>query len=152
MPKENKRLVVDANILIGGVLGKRILEVIEELHEVNLFTPETSFNDAVEHLPKILRGRGQQQGLSEVKINEMIQTALERLEQLRGVVEMVEKTDYAHMRERAIKRLPRDPEDWDLVALALMLDAPIWTKDKDFIGSGIATWTTQTVLFYIQEA
>ncbi len=151
MPKENKRLVVDANILIGGVLGKRILEVIEELDEIKLFTPETSFNDALEHLPRILQERGGHQGFSETKTNEIIQTALERLERLRGVVEMVEKTDYAHMRERAIKRLPRDPEDWDLVALALTLDAPIWTKDKDFIGSGIATWTTQTVLFYAQE-
>jgi predicted nucleic acid-binding protein len=129
-----------------------LLEVLEHLiDEVKLFTPATSFNDAVEHLPKILRSRGEQQGLNTKKIEEGISLALERLESLRGVVETVEEATYARFRERAIKRLPRDPEDWDLVALALTFDAPIWTKDKDFVGSGIATWTTQTVLFYNEK-
>jgi predicted nucleic acid-binding protein len=150
MPK-SKRLVVDANILIGAVLGKRTLEVIEQLTEVNLFTPETSYNDAVEHLTRILRKRGEVSRFTEARISDTIQTALERLEGLQSVIKMMDKTEYEHMQERATKRLPRDPEDWDLVALALTLDAPIWTVDKDFIGSGVATWTTQTVLFYAQE-
>jgi predicted nucleic acid-binding protein len=152
MPRENKTLVVDANILIGAVLGQRIVAVLEQLtDEVQLFTPATSFNDAVEHLPKILRIRGGQQGLNSEKIEEGVSLALERLESLRAVVEIVEETIYPRFRERAVKRLPRDPEDWDLVALALTFNAPIWTKDKDFIGSGIATWTTQTVLLFIEE-
>jgi predicted nucleic acid-binding protein len=150
MPK-NKRLVVDANILIGAVLGKRTLEVMEQLAEVNLFTPETSCNDAVEHLTRILRKRGEGSRFTETKIGDMIQTALERLESLQSIIKTLNKTEYEHMRERAIKRLPGDPEDWDLVALALTLDAPIWTVDKDFIGSGVATWTTQTVQLYAEE-
>lgn len=152
MPKANKALVVNANILIGAVLGQHIVGVLEQLtHEVQLFTPATSFNDALEHLPKILRRRGEQQGLNSEKIEEGVSLALERLETLRAVVEIVEETTYARFRERAVKRLPRDPENWDLVALALTFDAPIWTKDKDFIGSGIATWTTQTVLLFVEE-
>jgi PIN domain len=26
--------------------------------------------------------------------------------------------------------------------VALLLDFPIWTEDQDFLGSGVATWTT----------
>ena len=26
--------------------------------------------------------------------------------------------------------------------MALLLDFPIWTEDQDFLGSGVATWTT----------
>ena len=29
-----------------------------------------------------------------------------------------------------------------IVAVALLLDFPIWTEDQDFFGSGVATWTT----------
>jgi hypothetical protein len=29
------------------------------------------------------------------------------------------------------------------------LDCPIWTEDQDFFGSGVATWTTNTVLMYL---
>jgi hypothetical protein len=69
--------------LIGAVLGQRILSVFAQLtNEVKLFTPETSFNDALEHLPKILRSGGEQQGLSNERIEEGIETALERLNSL----------------------------------------------------------------------
>jgi len=46
----------------------------------------------------------------------------------------------------ARRRIPRDPDDWPTVALALVLEAHIWTHDHDFLGCGVATWTTQTLL------
>ena len=36
-------------------------------------------------------------------------------------------------------------DDWHTVALALMLNADIWTQDKDFLGCGVATWITETL-------
>ena len=47
--------------------------------------------------------------------------------------------------ERA--RIPRDPDDWHTVALAS--DAGIWTADAEFLGCGIATWTTDTLLAHL---
>ncbi len=52
---------------------------------------------------------------------------------------------YADLEEEARRRIPRDPRDWPTVALALQLDAAIWTHDNDFLGCGIATWTTETL-------
>lgn len=43
----------------------------------------------------------------------------------------------------------KDIDDWPIAALALMLDCPIWTEDKDFFGSGIATWQTESVELYL---
>lgn len=40
----------------------------------------------------------------------------------------------------------RDPDDWPVVAVALMLDLPIWTEDRDLFGSGIPTANTTTKL------
>ena len=44
----------------------------------------------------------------------------------------------------------RDMDDWPIAAVAMTLDLPIWTEDKDFFGSGIATWTTDRVELYLQ--
>ena len=45
----------------------------------------------------------------------------------------------------------RDPDDWPTLAAALLLECPIWTEDRDFFGSGVATWTTATVERYLRE-
>ena len=45
----------------------------------------------------------------------------------------------------------RDVKDWPAVAAALLLDCPVWTEDKDFLGAGIATWTTATVELYLGD-
>ena len=49
---------------------------------------------------------------------------------------------YIPFRTAALGRIPQDPDDWPSVALALALEAGIWTEDRDFFGSGLATWRT----------
>jgi predicted nucleic acid-binding protein len=44
----------------------------------------------------------------------------------------------------------RDLRDWPVVALALTLNLPIWTEDRDFFGSGVATWTIDRIELYLQ--
>ena len=39
----------------------------------------------------------------------------------------------------------RDSNDWQEVALALKLGCAILTEDCDFLGTGIPTWTTDTI-------
>jgi predicted nucleic acid-binding protein len=46
----------------------------------------------------------------------------------------------------------RDPDDWPIVAVALLLDFPIWTEDQDFFGTGVATWTTDRVELYLRAS
>lgn len=55
---------------------------------------------------------------------------------------------YEKLAQERIHR--RDPDDWPVVAVALMLGVPVWTEDQDFFGSGIPTWTTDRVELYLR--
>lgn len=41
--------------------------------------------------------------------------------------------------QEARLRIPRDPNDWELVAVVLLTGADIWTSDANFLGCGLAT-------------
>jgi predicted nucleic acid-binding protein len=66
------------------------------------------------------------------------------LDQIRLLVQRVDETLYRDFEQLARERMvARDVEDWPIVAVALMLKIPVWTEDRDFFGSGVATWATE---------
>ena len=60
-------------------------------------------------------------------------------------VTVIAEEAYSPLETEARWRIARDPRDWPTVALALALGVGIWTEDSDFLGCGIATWTTSTL-------
>jgi predicted nucleic acid-binding protein len=69
------------------------------------------------------------------------------------VIEVVDKSFYEEHETSARERIGhRDVDDWPVVATAMLLDCPIWTEDQDFLGSGMATWTTQTIEVYLRNS
>jgi predicted nucleic acid-binding protein len=75
------------------------------------------------------------------------------------MVEPVDRSLYEDYEKLARERvLTRDADDWPIVAVALLLDFPIWTEDQDFFwqrcryGSGVATWTTDRVELFLRES
>ena len=66
-------------------------------------------------------------------------------------MESVDGSLYEEYEKVARERvLPRNPDDWPSVSVALLLDFPIWTEDQDFFGSGVATWTTDRIELYLK--
>ena len=66
-------------------------------------------------------------------------------------MEQVDRGLYEEYQNTALERIAlRDPDDWPVVATALLLDLPIWTEDRNFFGSAIATWTSDRVELYLQ--
>ena len=64
----------------------------------------------------------------------------------------MDQTECEARKPAALTRIgPRDPDDWPILACALALNCPIWTEDKDFFGTGVATWTTALVELYLTE-
>jgi len=58
-------------------------------------------------------------------------------------VEWMAASEYEDHRAQAEERIAaRDPEDWSSVALALKLDLPVWSQDKDLTAAGIPVFTT----------
>lgn len=136
-------LVLDANILIRAVLGKRVLGILERYEDaVRFYCPDTCYEEARKHLPTILQRRGIDAA-----------PALTVLENLKPLVQPIDHALYQVYATQARARMAeRDPDDWHIVALAMALNLPIWTEDQDFFGTGIATWTTDRVELYLQNA
>lgn len=53
----------------------------------------------------------------------------------------------AEARER-IER--RDPDDVELLALAIQLDIPVWSNDNDFENTGVLWYTTASLLAVLE--
>ncbi len=54
---------------------------------------------------------------------------------------------YEPRREEALARIgSRDPDDWPTLALALTLEVPVWSQDKDFSITGLQVVTTGDLL------
>jgi predicted nucleic acid-binding protein len=136
----NKAIVLDANILIRAVLGKRVRElIIEHAATVKFFAPEAAYQEARKYLPTLLEKRGIQ-----------AQTAMRVLDRIENIVHPIEVEMYRDLQHKALRRIAeRDPDDWPVLACAMMLDCPIWTEDADFFGAGVATWTTDRIALYL---
>ena len=111
---------------------------------VSFLTPAIAFASAQDHLPEILIKRG----LLPESVAQLLEEILGRLAML---VTPVPDEVFADLEANARRRLARrDETDWPFVALALKLSCPIWTEDQDFLGSGVATWTTDRVEIYLE--
>ena len=55
----SRALVLDANILIRPVLGRRVRRLLEaHVDNISFFIPETAYGEAEEHLAALVPGRG----------------------------------------------------------------------------------------------
>ena len=138
-------IVLDANILIRFVLGEKVPALLAaHAATIDFLAPDTAFEEACKHLPVILRTRGDD-GTGEA-------AALQALDAVTAIVTPVPASSYAPMRAAAMVRIgQRDPHDWQVLACALLLNCPIWTEDRDFFGTGVATWTTSLVELYFAD-
>lgn len=135
----NKAIVLDANILIRAVLGKRVRElIVEHAATVKFFAPDVAYADARKYLPALLEKRG---------VNSA--AAMTVLDTLEAFVQPIEFELYAGLQQQALQRIAiRDADDWPVLACAMTIDCPVWTEDADFFGSGVATWTTDRIALY----
>lgn len=137
-----KAIVLDANILIRAVLGKRVRELIfNNVSTVKFFAPDVAYTDARKYLPVLLKKRGVDSS-----------AAMLVLDRLEGVVQSIDAELYDGMQVQALQRIAvRDADDWPVLACAMILGCPVWTEDADFFGTGVATWTTDRVLLYLSS-
>ena len=138
-------IILDANILIRYVIGAKVPALLAaHAAMIDYLAPDTAFEEARKHLPVILRARGDD-GTS-------VAAALAALDVAADIVTPVPASSYEPMRAAAMARIgPRDPDDWPVLACALLLSCPIWTEDRDFFGTGVATWTTALVELYFTD-
>ena len=136
----HKAIVLDANILIRAVLGKRVRELlIEHAATVKFFAPDVAYADARKHLPALL-----------IKRDISSSAAISVLDGLESIVQPIDFELYAGQQQQALQRIAiRDADDWPVLACAMTIGCPVWTEDADFFGTGVAIWTTDRVELYL---
>ena len=131
-------LVADANVILSAVAGKAALRVFTESH-LEISITRQNLQEVREYLPVMAR---------------RYSIGLEILEaQLRLLPLRVHDRDGYRAKLMQAGEIigKRDPEDVDLVALALMLDAPIWSNDRDLEDTGLRVFTTARLLRLLRQ-
>lgn len=128
------KLVADANVLLAAVLGGRANVVLAHPEIDEVLTPEAALAEVQEYA--IVLAHKRQLSLDTLLL------AIAALP-----VTVVEQPVYSSALPRARKLIAkRDPDDVDVLALALHTKLPLWSNDNDFESAGIEWYTTAELL------
>lgn len=135
-------LVTDASALIGELLRERGRRLLRDRRNSYCIAAHT-LSEVRHELPRRVSERARHGHYAAGTAADALSVALHVLDDYVAVIPV---TLYADFEVVARRRVPRDPRGWPTVALALALEAGIWTADADFLGCGVPTWTTETLL------
>ncbi len=136
--KRPRRLAVDANPILSALLRGRAYAIFAD-PALELFTTEHTVHEVIEYIPKLAqKPRLKAAGIVEADLYFALVVA---------PLEIYGRHFYMEKLEEARRRIwERDPEDVDLLALALKLNAPVWSNDSDYKVAGVEWYTTARLL------
>jgi predicted nucleic acid-binding protein len=141
------RLVVDTSVLVGELLRASGRARLGD-DRLELFLPEQMWGETRVELPLRITAFIRRRGLDPGSGDELAAACLAAIE---ANVVVLDEAIYAALEDEALARSLRDAADWPVVASALALTADIWTNDNDFLGTGVATWTTDTLQRWLER-
>jgi predicted nucleic acid-binding protein len=129
------KLAADANVLLAAVLGGRGARLILGSTKIEeILTAQATFAEVEEYAAVLARKRRLPADLLLLAVASL-------------PVTVVERDAYANSISEAKRRIAsRDPDDVDILALAIHFHLPVWSNDKDFEHSGIQCYTTEHML------
>ena len=128
------KLAADANVLLAAIAGGRTKLVLEHPDIEEVLTPAPVLDEVYEYV-------------REVAAKKRLPEALLLMTLISLPVTVVERKDYSSALAEAARRMKDgDPEDADLLALALQLEIPVWSNDNDFKGTGVRWYTTARLM------
>lgn len=132
------RLAADANALLAALIGGRARLILASPSVTEILTTENTFAEVEEYGVVLARKK---------KIAaDVLLLALAAMP-----VTIVSRAAYAASLPRARRQIERrDPDDVDILALALEFTIPLWSNDKDFEGTGVEWLTTEVLLRRLQ--
>jgi len=128
------RIAADANVLLSAVLGGQAGRILKHPAVKEILTAEAVFTEVQEYAVKLAREKRLSMDMMVLAVATLPVTILER-------------EVYAAKVPEAQRRIGcRDPEDVELLALALHLRVPVWSNDNDFEDAGVEWYTTAELL------
>jgi len=132
------QLAADANVLLSAVIGGRARLVLSDPGIQEVFTTEHNLAEVEQYAVELAAKRH----LS----SDTLLLAIAALP-----VTVVSRNRYVDSLAEAAKRIAhRDPDDVELLALALHFRIPIWSNDKDFEGLNVALFNTERLLRHLR--
>ncbi len=141
------RLVVDTSVLVEELLRAKGRERLGE-DRLELFLPEQMVGETQVELPRRIAAFVRHRKL-DLSLGEEIGGLC--LEAVETNVAVIDEPIYSALEDEARARSLRDPHDWPVVACALALSGGVWTNDNDFLGTGVPTWTTDTLQLWLER-
>ena len=141
----SKPLVCDASTAVAEVLRQRGLRLFQD-DGLELYMSEAAWSETRHELAKRVAIVAERHGLMADERDALLSNAIATLN---ASLNVVPTEAYAPFEATARGRIPQDPSDWPSVALALAIDVGVWTEDRDFFGSGLATWRTPILSHYL---
>lgn len=141
------RLVVDTSVLVGELLRAKGRGRFGD-DRLELFLPERMWAEAQVELPRRISAFVRRRKLDPSIGEELAALALDAVE---ANLVILDEAIYSALEEEARARSLRDPSDWPVVAGALALSAGVWTNDNDLLGTGVPTWTTETLQAWLDR-
>lgn len=135
------RLVVDTSVLVGELLRQKGRARLGD-DRIELFLPEQMWNETRVELPRRIQAFVRRRGLDGTVGAELSRLCVEAVSANMVILDVA---IYSAVEDEARARSLRDPDDWPVVACALALSAGVWTNDNDFLGTGVPTWTTESL-------
>lgn len=142
------RLVVDTSVLVGELLRQKGRARLGD-DRLELFLPEQMWAETQGELPRRIGPFVRRHGLDPAIGEELARLCVDAVE---ANVVILDEAIYSALEDEARARSLRDARDWPIVASALALSADIWTNDNDFLGTGVATWTTETLQAWLDRS
>jgi predicted nucleic acid-binding protein len=136
-------LVVDAAVLVAAARGRSSGAVLVAARAANLVTTDRVVHEARQRIELGLK-RPDLLVIIDALVAEMTVVPVAALSSVltRGEIAL---RDAVASRNGSIR-------DAHVVALAWSVEADVWTSDRDFAGTGIATWSTPNLMRGLTEA
>ncbi len=133
------KLAADANVLLSAVIGGQAARVLCHAAIEEILTTETTLAEVQEYAGQLARKR-------RLAIDVVLLAAATL------PVTTVPRATYAASLAEARKRIGRrDPDDVELLALAMQLNVPLWSNDNDFENTGVVWYTTASLLAVLSK-
>lgn len=133
------KLAADANVLLSAVIGGSAKRVFEHALVEEVVTTEATIAEVQEYA-------------AELAAKKRLPADLVLLAAATLPVTLVERSGYEGSIAEAKRRIgSRDPDDVELLALALAYDIAVWSNDGDFADAGVDWYTTAALLAFLDS-
>ncbi len=141
-------VVVDASVLVAELLRKRGRELFRH-PELRSVVAQDQWEETQHELPKRIKKIVKGGHMSQLQVDSILGDVDEIFSS--RTIEVIPSSVYEEKKELALRRVPQDPNDWAPVALAMTMEAGILTRDGDFLGCGLPTWTVETLRLELEN-